>query len=686
MVFGDADPLVGRVLGDKFRLDRKLGAGASGAVYRAYHLALAKPIAIKVLHASHGADPELTRRFAAEARAAARFDHPNSVQILDFGEDGEDRLLYIAMEFLAGEDLQVVLTRERALPTWRIAAIMGQVASALALAHEQGIIHRDLKPSNIMLVPDVADDGHPFERVKVCDFGLAKILDVKVGEDSQGPLTKAGVIFGTPAYMAPEQAQGEPVDHRADIYAAGVIMFRMVTGDMLFTADSPTGVLIKQIMEPPRPTRDVVEDADPRLAQLIDACLQKEPGQRPASMRELLSVLRELADEASGGLVVPMRAPSAAEAAGPPSSRPSSFGAGSTRADPDRPSASGAPISEPVGVPAGPPDGASDDLVARMPAYSSAPSTSGGPFAARSAGDRASLAGLVLGSMALVLVGGLFAYVLLRPPSAASVAVAEVTDAGPGPTVAVAVSKDAGRTSPAVDASVQVQDRIKPRSAEKVSRAERPAPPAPRAARAARAPSSKTNRRAGPSPAAGSPTPKADPRADPLPPALPVPVDAGFAPPTSPPARTAPPRVHAPPPPVHAPPPPVHAPPPPVHAERPDAGPPRLSPEFTLEIRLAEVHVSGGLSSRKVKNALNRHLPEAKDCVRAALAGGVATESAVQVTATIGFGGKLESIDLMGERAAVVGCLKASLRRARMPRPDTGQALLKFSVRYSASG
>ncbi len=291
------DPLIGRVIAGKIRIEKLLGSGATGSVYRAHHLALAKPVAIKVLHATHTVDVDLVRRFKAEARAASRLDHPNSVRILDFGEDGADHLLYIAMEFLDGRDLQSLLEQQPRLDTKRIASIMGQVCAALAVAHDLGVVHRDMKPGNIMLVRHPDEDGR--QRVKVCDFGLAKILDANPNESTAGPMTKQGMIFGTPTYMSPEQASGDVIDHRTDIYSAGVIMYRLATGETPFTAENATGMLMKQIMEQPVPVLAKNPGCDPRIAAIVERAMEKQREDRYPSMREMLEDLRAvLADEA----------------------------------------------------------------------------------------------------------------------------------------------------------------------------------------------------------------------------------------------------------------------------------------------------------------------------------------------------------------------------------------------------
>src|SRR5215831_5501428 len=222
------DPLPGRVIAGNFRIDKLIGSGAMGNVYKAEQLSLSKPVALKVLHAHLMSDEKLVMRFKREAKSASLLNHPNSIQIIDSGQD-QDGTLYIAMELLAGRDLAQVLRDEFPLPLPRILRIMSQVLEALDEAHAQGIVHRDLKPSNIMLIERRGEKDF----VKVCDFGIAKAItsDGK-DEDRQAMLTIQGLVCGTPEYMAPEQARSEPIDGRVDLYAAAVILYQLVTGDI----------------------------------------------------------------------------------------------------------------------------------------------------------------------------------------------------------------------------------------------------------------------------------------------------------------------------------------------------------------------------------------------------------------------------------------------------------------------
>ncbi len=270
----EQDPWVGRTVSDTFRIDAPIGEGAMGRVYRAEQLSLGKPVALKMLHRHLGGDPRIARRFHREARAASRLSHPNSLQIIDFGE-ASDGTLFIAMELLEGEDLQAIIDHDAPLAPARVADLLVQALRALDEAHHAGIIHRDLKPENVVVT--AGRDGK--ERVKVCDFGIAKIAE---DEGRSTAITKDGYVCGTPEYMAPEQARGEPIDSRVDIYAAGVMLYQLLTGKVPFTADSALGVITKHVMDEPVPPRDVrPEWGIPRdLEAIALTALSKTPGDR----------------------------------------------------------------------------------------------------------------------------------------------------------------------------------------------------------------------------------------------------------------------------------------------------------------------------------------------------------------------------------------------------------------------
>src|SRR6476659_663585 len=199
------DPLPGRVVAGNFRIEKLIGAGAMGNVYKALQISLNKPVAVKILHHHLHRDERLVARFKREAKSASLLNHPNSIQIIDSGED--EGTLYIAMELLTGRDLAQVIRDDFPLPLLRIGRIMSQVFNALDEAHAQGVIHRDLKPSNIMLIERRGEKDF----VKVCDFGIAKAIDGK-DDDREQMLTIQGLVCGTPEYMSPEQARAEPLD------------------------------------------------------------------------------------------------------------------------------------------------------------------------------------------------------------------------------------------------------------------------------------------------------------------------------------------------------------------------------------------------------------------------------------------------------------------------------------------
>ncbi len=261
MPVGDAsppaadDPLIGTVVSERYRIIRKVGEGGMGAVYQAEHALIEKRVALKILFQDLTRRADLVARFLQEAKSASRIGQENVIDISDFGQSA-DGLVYIAMEFLDGQDLGKTLRAEKQLPWTRTRPILMQIAKALRAAHGHGIIHRDMKPENIYLV---AREGR-VDFVKVLDFGIAKVVSA---DDNEGPrLTQTGMIFGTPEYMSPEQAQGHPPDHRVDVYAVGCIMYHMLTGAVPFTADSFMGILTKHLLEPVVPPRRRRPDLD----------------------------------------------------------------------------------------------------------------------------------------------------------------------------------------------------------------------------------------------------------------------------------------------------------------------------------------------------------------------------------------------------------------------------------------
>jgi eukaryotic-like serine/threonine-protein kinase len=285
--------LVGSVVGERYRITKLLGLGGMGAVYLAEHILMQKTVAIKVLHREMTALPEVVERFEREAVAAARIDHPNVVQARDFGQ--VDGAFYLVLDYVEGEPLAELLEREL-FPVERALNVAGQIAEALEAAHGQGIIHRDLKPDNVMLV---ARPGQP-ELVKVLDFGIAKISFRERGE-SERPITRIGAVFGTPEYMSPEQAAGQRVDERSDLYSLGTLLYRMLSGRTPFIGDEINAVLMMQITQTPPPLPDSV----PReVSRLVFELLEKDPERRiqtaGAVVQRVLDVLGSGATSSQG--------------------------------------------------------------------------------------------------------------------------------------------------------------------------------------------------------------------------------------------------------------------------------------------------------------------------------------------------------------------------------------------------
>jgi len=288
------DPHLGRLIADKFRVDSVIGSGSMGMVYRATQVALNKVVAIKILRKRLLGDALVARRFKQEARAASRLNHPNSIQILDFGElpDGE---LFMAMEYVEGTDLAAIIQEDAPLPTKRIAHILSQACSALYEAHVNGVLHRDLKPANIL----VSSLRSRKDFVKVLDFGIAKMLDPDPG--TSAPVTRDGFVCGTPAFMSPEQVQGFELDHRTDIFSLGIILYQAMTGRLPFKAPSPLEMATKIVMEPvvPPSKLSLDGDVDPELEVVALRALEKSVDDRYQTALELMEALEALGEGAS---------------------------------------------------------------------------------------------------------------------------------------------------------------------------------------------------------------------------------------------------------------------------------------------------------------------------------------------------------------------------------------------------
>ncbi|MEZ4392062.1 MAG: serine/threonine-protein kinase [Polyangiales bacterium] len=293
---GGGDPLLGQTMAGRYTLVSRLGAGNMGTVYRAEQAPLNREVAFKVLRKDLGRDPETVVRFEREAVMLSQLKHPNTVTVLDAGRTEEGQL-FLAMELLEGEMLSTRLKRVGWLGVDEALRVAMGVLRSLDEAHAKGIIHRDLKPDNIFLAhvhgrPDEA------EVVKVVDFGIAKIRD---GDRPHGldPLkTAEGTVFGTPRYMSPEQAQGKALDGRSDLYAVGLLLFHMLSGDPPFLEDDAVVVMAHHIKTvPPRlrtvvPSREIPEE----LEALVARGLAKDPALRPQTAQEFLAMLEAVRD------------------------------------------------------------------------------------------------------------------------------------------------------------------------------------------------------------------------------------------------------------------------------------------------------------------------------------------------------------------------------------------------------
>jgi len=306
------DPVVGSELDGRYRVEAVLGEGGIGRVYRARHLTLERPVAVKVLLETHRKQEQVRGRFEREARTLAALQHPNIVTITDFGD--ADGLLYLVMELVEGSDVESIIEREGAMPVSRAVAVMSQVLRSLAYAHGRGVVHRDLKPANVLL--RALPDGS--EHVEVLDFGLAKFVTGEARR-TQAKLTVAGTVVGTPAYMAPEQVSGGAVDSRTDVYAAGVMFFELLTGRLPFPYDDAIALLQAHVAEAPPKASEARPLLSPAFDEVIERALAKRPAERYADGAEMLAALeaavtrsRDLSQSLVTPKVAPTRAPEVA--------------------------------------------------------------------------------------------------------------------------------------------------------------------------------------------------------------------------------------------------------------------------------------------------------------------------------------------------------------------------------------
>ncbi|MGH9837494.1 MAG: SUMF1/EgtB/PvdO family nonheme iron enzyme [Blastocatellia bacterium] len=283
--------LIGTMLDDRYRIDDILGAGGMGTVYRATHVHLESEFAVKVLHPEMVSYDGAIERFRREAKAARRIQHPNAIEVTDFGVTA-DNLVYLVMEIVEGRLLREMINEGR-FEYHRTVELLCQVCAAIQAAHDNKVIHRDLKPDNIIIQRIGAQ-----EMVKVLDFGIAKLLEANHPAGEQRALTQQGMLIGTPQYMSPEQCQGRDLEPPSDIYSLGIIAYEMLCGQTPFVSQTQMGYIAKHLREEPRPLRSLAPRVPASIERVIMRTLAKEPEDRPATASDFARELREAVREA----------------------------------------------------------------------------------------------------------------------------------------------------------------------------------------------------------------------------------------------------------------------------------------------------------------------------------------------------------------------------------------------------
>jgi serine/threonine-protein kinase len=272
-----ADPLIGRLVDGRYRIDERVARGGMATVYRATDARLDRTVALKVMHPSFAEDPDFVARFTREARAAARLANPHIVKVFDQGQDGS--VIYLAMEYVPSRTLRDVLNERGRLPVNEALSIVEPVLQALAAAHAESVVHRDVKPENVL----IGNDGHVF----VTDFGLARATNAA----STQHMT-SGLLLGTVVYLSPEQVKPGVSDERSDVYATGIVLYEMLTGSPPFTGSEAISVAYRHVNEDVPPPSDLVPNLSSELDEAVLAATRRDPNRRPADAAALLQLMR----------------------------------------------------------------------------------------------------------------------------------------------------------------------------------------------------------------------------------------------------------------------------------------------------------------------------------------------------------------------------------------------------------
>jgi len=311
--------LTGQTLASRYLVEHFLGEGAMGAVYKARHVKVGRPFAVKVLHKRLIADPKVLQRFEREAELAGRLRHPNVIGVVDVGET-PDGYRYMVMDFASGSDLATLMS-EAPMPRERIIHLVRQLLEGLYHAHEQGLIHRDFKPENVI----VERDDHDTEVPRIVDFGIAILREGGESSDASGRLTTNGLVLGTPHYMAPEQAIADPIDHRIDLFALGIVIYEMLCGKLPFDGTGVEVARANLLLDPPPIVERVpMLEVDPLLEAFARRLMAKKRDRRPPTAkaaRELLDLIvddpRAAALELGVSLSPPERTPATTQPSEP---------------------------------------------------------------------------------------------------------------------------------------------------------------------------------------------------------------------------------------------------------------------------------------------------------------------------------------------------------------------------------